>query len=71
MRRTVIFGGGIKNITLTQYLLLFSSGCFMFSSINLTLFLLFCVGVKFGMLCQEKKTDRGFLIVGWLGEYLM
>ena len=30
-----------------------------------------CVVVKFGMLCQEKKTDRGFVAPGWIGEYLM
>ena len=71
MKRTIIMGLGVKNNILTQYLLLFSSECFMFSSINLTLFLLFCVGVKCGMLCQEKKTVRGFVIAGWLGEYLM
>ena len=65
MKRTVIMGLGVKNNILTQYLLLFSSECFMFSSINLTLFLLFCVGVNFGILYQEKKTDRGFVIAGW------
>jgi len=39
-----------------QYLLPFSAVCCMFSSIKLTLFLSFCVGVKFGVLCQE-NTD--------------
>ena len=60
MRRTVILGGGdVRNNTLRQYLLLFSSECFVFSSIKLTFFVLLYVGVKFGLLCQEKKTDRG------------
>jgi len=29
----------------------------MYSSVKLTLFLSFCVGVKFGVLRQEKNTD--------------
>ena len=49
--------GAVKNKTLRQYLLLFSLECFMFSSVKLTLFLLFCVVMKFGMLCEVKKTN--------------
>jgi len=41
------------------YLLPFSSECYIYSSVKLTLFLSFCVGVKFGVLCQEKNTDEG------------
>jgi len=40
------------------YLLPFSSECFIYSSVKVTLFLSFCVGVKFGVLCQEKNTLR-------------
>jgi len=39
------------------YLLPFSSECCIYSSVNVTLSLSFCVGVKFGVLCQEKNTD--------------
>ena len=70
----MVWGGDVgfkKNNTVMQFLLLFSSECFMLSSIKLILFFLFCVGVKFGMLCQEQKTDRGFVIAVWFGEYLM
>ena len=38
-----------------QYLLTFSSECCMYRYIKLTLFLSFCVGVKFGVLCQENN----------------
>jgi len=40
-----------------QYLLPFSSECCMYSAIELTLLLSFCVGVKFGVLHQEKNRD--------------
>jgi hypothetical protein len=40
-------------------LLPFSSEYFMFSSINLTLFWLFCVGVIFGFMHQKKKLELG------------
>jgi hypothetical protein len=40
-----------------QYLLPFSSECCMHSSVKLTLFLSFCVGVKFGVLGEEKNAD--------------
>ena len=40
-----------------HYLLPFSSECFTFSSVKLTSF---CVGVKFGVLCQEKNTNWVF-----------
>jgi hypothetical protein len=40
-----------------QYLLPFSSECWMFSSMKVTLFLSFCVGAKFGAMYEEKNTD--------------
>jgi len=40
-----------------QYLLPFSSKCCMYWYIKLTLLVSFCVGVEFGVLCQEKNTD--------------
>jgi hypothetical protein len=64
-RNMILCGGGVKNNTFTQYLLLFSSECFMFSFIQLTLFLLFCVGVKFGLSCQNKKSDWRLLRARW------
>jgi len=51
--------------TTGSHLLPFSSQYFMFSSINLTLFCLFCVGVKFGLLRQEKELDWGLVLAGW------
>jgi hypothetical protein len=40
-----------------QNLLPFSSECCMYSSVKLTLFLSFSVGLKFVVLVQEKITD--------------
>ena len=54
-----------------QYLHPFSSECCMYWYIKLTVFLSFCVGVKLGVLGQEKNTDWGFVRAGWWGEYLM
>ena len=54
-----------------QYLLPFSSECCMYWYIKLTLFMSFCVGVKFGVLLQEKNTDWGFVRAGWWEEYLV
>jgi len=54
-----------------QYLLPFSSQCCTYSSIKLKLFLSYCVGVKFGVLCQEKNTDWGFVRAEWWRECLM
>ena len=51
-----------------QYLLPFSSECCMYWYIKLTLFLSFCVGVKFGVLHQEKKTDWGCVEQGGEGN---
>ena len=56
VRRTVILGKK-KQYMFRQYLLPFSSECCMYLSIKLILFLSFCVGVKFGVLHQEKNTD--------------
>jgi hypothetical protein len=39
----------------------FSSECCMYWPIKLTLFLSFCVGVKFGVLHEEKNKDCGFV----------
>jgi len=41
------------------YLLPFSSECYIYSSVKVTLFQSFCVGVKFGVLCQEKTQIEG------------
>ena len=49
-----------------HYLLPFSSECCMYSSVKLTLFVSFCVGVKFGVLHQEKNTDWGFVRAEYL-----
>jgi len=46
-----------KQYRCLPYLLTFSSECCIYSSVKLTLFLSFCVGVKFGVLSQEKNTD--------------
>ena len=51
-----------------QYLLQFSSKCYMYWSIELTVLLSFCVGVKFGVLHQEKNTDWGFVRAGGEGN---
>jgi len=48
-----------------QYLQPFSSDCSMFSSTKLTLFLLFFVGVKLGLLHQDKNSEWGILRAGW------
>jgi hypothetical protein len=47
-----------------KYLLPSSSECCTYSSIKLKLFLSYCVGVKFGVLRQEKHTDWWFLRAG-------
>jgi hypothetical protein len=39
------------------HLVLLISECFMYWSIELTFFLLFCVGVKFGVLHKGKDRD--------------
>jgi hypothetical protein len=57
VRKTIILGCGKQN-RVRQYLLPFSSEWFVFSFIELTLFLLFCVVVKFGLLRQEERRFR-------------
>jgi hypothetical protein len=46
----------------------FSSECCMYWSLKLTLFLSFCVGVKFGVLHEEKNKDCGFVRAGGEGN---
>ena len=70
LRRTMTLGKKWPN-RFRQYLLQFGSECCMYWAIELTLLLSFCVGVKFGVLHQEKNTDWGFVRAGWWGEYLM
>jgi len=49
--------GKKEQVRFRQYLLQFSSECCMYSSVKLTVFLSFCLVVKFGVLHQEKNTD--------------
>lgn len=60
-----------KNDRFRLYLLPFCSECFIFSFFKFTLFLWFCVGVKFDFLHQEKNTGWRFVRAGLWGKYLM
>ena len=71
LRKTMIFEKKTEQDRFMQYLVPFSSECCMYWYIKLTLFVSFCVGLKFGVFRQEKNMDWGFVTAGWWGEYWM
>ena len=69
---TVILRKKNEQSRFRQYFQPFSSECFLILIYETDIVpVIFFVCVKFGLLCQEKKMDWGFVRAGWWGEYLM